>query len=78
MQELAEGEHQVEYTDPYVGDPIRDPALITRSNKPYNAETPRPLLGDSLFTPNDMFYVRNHLPVPAVTPETYLLEVKGE
>ena len=48
-----------------------------RSAKPFNAETPKEILGEQLFTPNELFYVRNHLPVPHVKPEDYQLEIKG-
>ena len=29
-------------------------------------------------TPNDVFYVRNHLPVPDVDPDAYELEIQIE
>ncbi|VDK81954.1 unnamed protein product [Onchocerca ochengi] len=44
----------------------RHPALIVKSEKPFNAETPPELIIDHFYTPNDIFYVRNHMPVPAV------------
>ncbi len=31
-----------------------------------------------MVTPNELFYVRNHLPVPLVDPRTYVLEVQVE
>ncbi|XP_028392846.1 sulfite oxidase-like [Dendronephthya gigantea] len=65
----------VDTNDPYRNDPERHPSLVVRSKKPFNAETPLTLLGDSLVTPNSLFYVRNHLPVPEVDPKTYRLEV---
>lgn len=37
---------------------------MVRSAKPMNAETPLELLAGSLITPTELFYVRNHLPVP--------------
>ena len=61
--------------DPYRNDPERHPSLVVRSAKPFNAETPLALLGDCMVTPNSLFYVRNHLPVPDVDPKTYRLEV---
>lgn len=61
--------------DPYANDPDRHPSLVVRSKKPFNAETPLALLGDSMVTPNSLFYVRNHLPVPEVDPKLYQLEV---
>ena len=61
--------------DPYANDPDRHPSLVVRSKKPFNAETPLLLLGDGMITPNSLFYVRNHLPVPDVDPKSYVLEV---
>ena len=37
----------------------------------------RSLIGESFYTPNDMFYVRNHLHTPEVSPAEYELEVSG-
>ncbi len=64
--------------DPYVNDPSRHPALAVNSEKPFNAETPQELLTDSYATPNDLFFVRNHLPVPKVDMKKYTLEITGE
>lgn len=50
--------------DPYSHEPRRHPALRVHASKPFNAETPAQLLVDHFVTPNDLFYVRNHLPVP--------------
>ena len=50
--------------DPYSHEPQRHPALRVRASKPFNAETPVQLIVDQYVTPNDLFYVRNHLPVP--------------
>lgn len=50
--------------DPYSHEPRRHPALRVNASKPFNAETPVQLLVDDFITPNDLFYVRNHLPVP--------------
>lgn len=62
-------------TDPYAADPARHPALLVRSEKPFNAEPPPGLLVATQRTPNEIFYVRNHLPVPVVDVESYRLEV---
>ncbi|PNW83825.1 hypothetical protein CHLRE_04g217929v5 [Chlamydomonas reinhardtii] len=64
--------------DPYAGDPARHPVLIPRTQKPFNGETPGSLLAASPVTPTDVFFVRNHLPVPAVDTEHYRLQVTGE
>ncbi|KAG2433977.1 hypothetical protein HYH02_012439 [Chlamydomonas schloesseri] len=64
--------------DPYAGDPPRHPVLIPRTQKPFNGETPGSLLAASPLTPTDVFFVRNHLPVPHVDAEAYRLQVTGE
>eukprot|EP00928_Gymnodinium_smaydae_P023415 TRINITY_DN19339_c0_g2_i1.p1 TRINITY_DN19339_c0_g2~~TRINITY_DN19339_c0_g2_i1.p1 ORF type:complete len:600 (-),score=105.89 TRINITY_DN19339_c0_g2_i1:45-1844(-) len=62
--------------DPYVTDPTRDPELLVQAAKPFNAETPLRVLAEQEFhTPNDKFFVRNHLPVPIIKPSEYVLEV---
>ncbi|XP_065175205.1 sulfite oxidase-like [Sycon ciliatum] len=61
--------------DPYAKDPERNPLLTINTEKPFNAETPVALLTDSFITPNELFFVRNHLPVPNVEPKKYVLEV---
>ncbi|GIL59243.1 hypothetical protein Vafri_13880 [Volvox africanus] len=65
-------------SDPYASDPARHPALIARSERPYNGETPGTLLAASPITPNEIFFVRNHLPVPHVDAASYKLKVEGE
>ncbi|KAG5873360.1 hypothetical protein JTB14_022963 [Gonioctena quinquepunctata] len=64
--------------DPYGRDPKRHSVLKPASMKPFNAECPPSLLIESFLTPNELFYVRNHLPVPEVDPSTYELEVEIE
>jgi len=52
-------------------------ALTVNSEKPFNAEPPLSLLADTFLTPNSLFFVRNHLPVPVVDDKmlkTYQLE----
>ncbi|VDN05014.1 unnamed protein product [Thelazia callipaeda] len=63
--------------DIYYNDPKRHPALIVNSEKPFNAETPVELIMDSFFTPNDLFYVRNHMPVPNIDARKHLLTIEG-
>ncbi|XP_016160412.1 PREDICTED: sulfite oxidase, mitochondrial, partial [Ficedula albicollis] len=62
---------------PFAGDPPRHPALRVNSLKPFNAEPPPELLTQSFLTPNELFFTRNHLPVPAVDPGSYRLRVEG-
>ncbi|XP_066992012.1 sulfite oxidase, mitochondrial isoform X2 [Anabrus simplex] len=67
----------VNMEDPYAMEPKRHPALRPSSTKPFNAEPPPSLLVDSFITPSDLFYVRNHLPVPVVDVKDYELEITG-
>ena len=50
--------------------------LIVRENQPANLESPFELL-DGLLTPNHLFYVRNHFPVPSIDAATHELSVCG-
>ncbi|CAM1508567.1 Fc.00g054150.m01.CDS01 [Cosmosporella sp. VM-42] len=57
---------QEQIEDPFSDDPERHPALITRTAKPRNAETPEEAMETDFLTPNELFYVRNHMWVPKV------------
>ena len=48
------------------------------SAKPFNAETPLKILSTHFYTPNEWFYVRNHLPTPDIEEKEYELEVSSE
>ncbi|KAK1752986.1 mitochondrial sulfite oxidase [Echria macrotheca] len=52
--------------DPFKEDPVRDPRLVTHTLKPRNAEPPNEELDRTFKTPNELFYVRNHMWVPVV------------
>ncbi|KAI0415949.1 Oxidoreductase, molybdopterin-binding domain-containing protein [Xylaria grammica] len=52
--------------DPFVSDPERDTRLRRITKKPCNAETPGDELAESFLTPNETFYVRNHMWVPVI------------
>ena len=69
---------EIKREGPFANDPKRHPALIANSKEPFNAETPRALSTDSLITPNDIFYVRNHLPVPDLSEDDVTLTMSGE
>ncbi|KNC98250.1 uncharacterized protein SPPG_06649 [Spizellomyces punctatus DAOM BR117] len=60
----------------FANEPVRDPALVVRSEFPCNAETPITAL-DQQTTPNPKFFVRNHLPVPDIKSGAYRLTVDG-
>lgn len=52
-------------------------SLIVREADPFNAEPPPARLRESFITPNALFYVRNHAPVPRVDANSFRLEVEG-
>lgn len=59
----------------YAKDPPRSAILKVNTKEPFNAETPPVLLPEEFITPNELFFIRNHLPVPVSEPATYTLEV---
>ena len=54
----------LERDDPYAHEPKRNPTLRIHSDAPMNAEAPTKVLDQHYITPNDLFYIRNHHPVP--------------
>ena len=60
----SKSEGQLDASDQYANDPDRHPALVVRQQKPFNAETPPMLAVQNHFTPQSLFFVRNHMPVP--------------
>eukprot|EP00891_Asterochloris_glomerata_P006279 jgi/Astpho2/6279/e_gw1.00088.31.1_t len=75
---LEGGSTNKQVEDPYANEPSRHPALRIASQKPFNAETPNDVLATAMHTPNELFYVRNHLPTPHVDSANYSLRVEGE
>jgi hydroxyacylglutathione hydrolase len=55
----------------------KDPALVVWSEEPLNAEAPVEMLCRTEITPNELFFVRNHGPIPEVDPAAYQLTVRG-
>ncbi len=51
--------------------------LIVHTEVPHNAEPPLGPLVQSWITPNDLFYVRSHAPVPQIDVKTFRLSVEG-
>lgn len=51
--------------------------LKVANQKPFNAEIPIELLTDNFLTPNELFFTRNHLPVPVTDKKTFRVEVSG-
>ena len=61
---ILAGEDALE--DPFATDPVRDKRLFVHTQKPCNAEPAAPHLARDFATPNELFYVRNHMWVPVV------------
>ena len=61
--------------DPYINDPTRDTNLEFHSVSPCNAETPKDSIMDNWITPNELWYVRNHHPVPNVDIKNYKVNI---
>eukprot|EP00804_Cyclotella_cryptica_P019613 CCRYP_013961-RC/>CCRYP_013961-RC protein AED:0.30 eAED:0.32 QI:44/0.6/0.5/1/0.8/0.66/6/0/660 len=53
--------------DPYENEPERHPLLIVHSDTPMNAEVPSDILTREYITPSNLFYIRNHHPVPLLS-----------
>ena len=51
--------------------------LRVHSTTPFNAETVTQLIPDHFLTPNEMWYVRHHHPVPTVNEDEFQLEVES-
>ena len=73
----GESKEEIKLDDPYATDPERNPLLLVNASKPFNAETPTLLLSETFLTPNPIFFVRNHLPVPLIDDKSYKLTVKA-
>ncbi|HKP03635.1 MAG TPA: sulfite oxidase [Chthoniobacterales bacterium] len=51
--------------------------LIVREQDPLNLEMPFSSL-DGFITPNELFYVRNHFPIPEIAANDWRLKIEGE
>jgi sulfite oxidase len=76
VQQIS-SETNVNEEDPFKDEPERVPVLKVNAQKAFNAETPAPILTDKFITPNEIFFVRNHLPVPRIDPKKYSLLITG-
>lgn len=75
-EEQSHPKHQTTNLEgPYANDPIRSPLLDVLTQEPFNAETPPKLLIETSITPTEIFFVRNHLPVPEVDVDDYKLGI---
>ncbi|XP_063982635.1 sulfite oxidase [Diachasmimorpha longicaudata] len=78
MSEEEKSKKEEAMSDPYENEPRRHKALKVNGMKPFCAEPPAPMMVESFLTPQDLFYVRNHLPVPEVDLKTYDVEIAIE
>jgi sulfite oxidase len=62
--------------DPYSKEPKPSPLLQFHSQKPTNAEAPNSLLTDSWITPKDLWFIRNHHPVPVNQGDNHRVTLK--
>ncbi|KAH6680877.1 Oxidoreductase, molybdopterin-binding domain-containing protein [Halenospora varia] len=75
--DLVDGKPAVqEIEDPFQHDPLRSSRLRTITAKPCNAETSTDDLSNNSITPNELFYVRNHMWVPKIEEQKFALEVE--
>jgi len=61
--------------DPFENDPARDGRLVVHSQRPCNAETPTGELS-AFITPNETFYVRNHMWVPETSLPNHTITIE--
>lgn len=74
-EQLDFNERTTTLEGPYANDPIRSPLLKVLTKEPFNAETPPKSLIETPVTPTEIFFVRNHLPVPEVDIDDYKLGI---
>jgi sulfite oxidase len=75
--EDAKAAADFEFPDPYEDDPPRHADNSPCTHKPFCGETRLDLLTESYYTPNEIFYTRNHNNVPSITEEEYELVIEG-
>ncbi|XP_062139581.1 sulfite oxidase, mitochondrial [Drosophila sulfurigaster albostrigata] len=78
LPQLEAAPVELEHDSPWSQEPKRHALLKPTSERPFNAEPPIAMLSEKFLTPNEYFYVRNHLPVPTLQPEDYELELEVE
>jgi sulfite oxidase len=69
--EEAAANRKIPFGDMFETDPVRHKDLLPCQAKPFCGEPKIDLLTNDYFTPNELFYVRNHLYVPVIEPGTF-------
>ena len=67
----------VDESDPYAKEPERSPLLRVHKSEPFNAETIVQLIPEHFLTPNELWYVRHHHPVPTIDEEEFKVEIES-
>jgi len=79
-EDAKKAEEDSEFSNYYEEDPQRSAAAKEDFNipslRPWNSEPPRKKLVESFYTPNDLFFVRNHNSVPKIADNEYELEIE--
>eukprot|EP00755_Sulcionema_specki_P034122 Sspe_Gene.102289::Locus_77270_Transcript_2_3_Confidence_0.429_Length_2013::g.102289::m.102289/K00387/SUOX; sulfite oxidase len=71
-------ELELNFPDPYIDDPPRpNKDLLHTLERPFCGEPRTSRLGETFYTPNDLHYVRNHLPVPEIDKDEWTVTVSG-
>eukprot|EP00041_Stephanoeca_diplocostata_P011064 m.179828 g.179828 ORF g.179828 m.179828 type:complete len:564 (+) comp18398_c0_seq9:310-2001(+) len=73
----SEPKEEFDESDPYSRDPTRHPGLKFHNNKPTNAELPPSLIMDNWITPNSLFFIRHHHPVPDLNYADFTVSLGG-
>ena len=73
---IAESMSKLNDVDPYEADPNIPDSLRVLQDRPINAEAPSSLIADEYITPNKLFFIRNHHPVPEINENDYSLSIK--
>jgi sulfite oxidase len=55
----------------------KDPHFIFHTTDPVNGEPKADKLCEEFITPQSLFYIRNHGPVPQINPDEYRLKING-
>ena len=63
------------YNNPYINEPLRSNLLKFHTYQPCNAETPISNISNNWITPNNLWYIRNHSPVPNIDVSDYKLSI---
>ncbi len=56
--------------------PKRNALLKIVTEIPFNAETPSEYNAEKFVTPNELHFIRNHLDIPKINLESYVVEIE--